>query len=396
MRGKESENSCEICDPCQRQCIKKDLEFANKDSAPNDNATTSTYRTIKMKMSITVVLLTALIGLDKQIIRAEEDGSSATNDDEELGSDDELFLFFMFSLFAFCVSLCGSFLLYISYLDDRIMKLYADKGDLVEGEVIATEFTRGVTDGGIENTGNSSSQKEYFVSVEYGILLSENYPIRIRKQLRVLECDFHADSSGRGNHPCTFGCVPEEEAVASKENPRIEIIASRDSFFKSVQFDHERKLKLLVLPDHHLSALPASCVKRRLSTRYRLYSTTFVVSAFVIAIFCFRLAIGEGGDEASGYFASITGGTPKVNAFLMNVAYVLLALTPILCIHHLLHDAIQYSLERDYFETGGDVIRGGIEDSSLSSRSDFDFAYSRMGLGSQSTGMGLATQSTMT
>ena len=353
-----------------------------------------------MKKSITVVVLTTLVILDEKIIGAEQDDGTS---DGELGSDEQLFLFFMFSFFALCVSLFGSFLLYVSFLDDRIMKLYVDEGNLVEGEVVATEFTRGV-DTDDENMGKWNSEKKHFVSIEYSILLSENYPIRIRKQLRVLESDFfHPGRNSLDSRDNNDRCPSEANAVATKLNPTIEIIATRDSFFKSFQFENGRKLQLLVLSDHHLSALPACQVERRLSTRYRLFSITFVIAAILIAVFCFRLAAPllqqqmyeEEEREASGYIPSIIRGTTILNSLLMNFIIAMLALTPVPCIHHLLHDSIQSLLEGEYFEMGGEVIKCGhaYDDSSLSSRSDVgiynrttsDFRYSRMGLETQST-----------
>lgn len=356
-----------------------------------------------------VILLTTLVVLDEKITSAEQEDIPMTSASEgtnntELGSDEELFLFFIFLFFAICVSLFGSFLLYMSYLDDRIMKLYADEGKLVEGEVVTTEFTRGV-DADNEKLGDYNGQREYFVSIEYSHLLSENYPIRIRKQLRVLECDFFHPGQNpadrHNNDPCSLQCDSKCNGVPPKAKPTmIEIIASRDSFFKSFQFDHGNRLQLLVLPDHHLSALPASQVKRRLSTRYRLFSISFVIAAISIAVFCFHLASphlierihGEEGIEASGYISRIASQTTILNSLLMNFIFAIITLAPIPCIHYFLHDFIQYSLEGEYFEMGGEVIKGGQEDSSLSSRSDFgfhlsrsDFGYSRMGLETQST-----------
>lgn len=334
-----------------------------------------------------ILLLTTIITLvERKAVNAEDEdiytlynnnagnGTRDGTSDDKLGSDEEIFLFFLFSFFAICVSLFGSFLLYVSYLDDRIMKQYADEGDLLEGEVVATEFTRGV-DRDFENTGNAyhNSQKEYFVSIEYSYFLSENYPIRIRKQLRVLEGDFsHPNITDRGNGNST---VPTNI---------IEIIASRDSFFKSFQFDHGRKLELLVLGEHHLSALPARQVERRLSIRYRLFSVSFVLAAISIAVFCFRLAAPLlqqqicGEIEDGGCWLSIIA-----DSFSINLVFIFITLAPLPCIHHLLHELIQQSLEGEYFEMGGEIIKGGQDDSSLSSRSDF--GYNRMDLETQST-----------
>jgi len=277
--------------------------------------------------------------------------------------DDEIFIFSIFVFFAFSVSLFGSILSYVSYLDDRIMKLYVEEGSLVEGEVVATEFTRGVDNSDNEEIGNNvNSQKEYFVTIEYSHLLSENYPIRIQKQLRVLEGDFFhqgANPSGSCNiDPCSFNCTSGHNNIIP--TPRVEIIASRDSFFKSFQFDHGKKLELLVLPNHHLSALPARQVERRLSTRYRLFSLSFVIAAILIAVFCFRLAAP---------LLRVDG----VSSFKINFMFVIIALAPIPCIHYCLHELIQHSLEGEYFEMGGEVIKGGQDDSSLSSNSNFGY-----------------------
>ena len=343
-----------------------------------------------MKKTITVILLTTLVVLDEKIISAEQDDymSTKTDDttDREFGAEEELFLFLIFSFFALCISLFGSGLLYVSYCDDRVMKKYADEGILIEGKVVATEFTRGGDTNAIK-FGNYSSRREYFVSIEYSFLLSENYPIRIRKQLRVLECDF---------------CQPDRNSSCpeNKKNSIIEIIASRDSFFRSFQFDHGKKIQLLVLPDHHLSALPTCQVKRRLSTKYRLFSITFVIIAILIAVFLFRFAVSllwrrtneEEEMETNGFMSK----HPTIlSSLLVNIVFAMLALAPIPCIHYCLHDCIQYSLEEEYFEMGGNIIKGGhdYDDSSLSSRSDFAWSPTPSYFGSKVTG--LETQSTL-
>eukprot|EP00536_Pseudo-nitzschia_multiseries_P006245 jgi/Psemu1/286334/fgenesh1_pg.130_\ len=350
-----------------------------------------------MKKTTTLALFVIFCTLDENATDAEDVTNQGDDGDGQLGLEDEIVLFFLFLFFAFCVSLFASFVCYVSCLDDMIMQQYAEEGELVEGEVVATEFTRGA-DVGVDNLGENmnSSQKEYFVSIEYMILLSENYPIRIRKQLRVLEGDFFHQGQSPTNcgivDPCTFSCDPGNKAVLPTPKQRIQIIASRDSFFKSFQFDHGKMLQLLVMPNHHLSALPARQVERRLSTRYRLYSVSFALAAFSIAIFCFSLAgpllhqlISEGLADGDGYLPSILTAQAPLHSMQVNFLYIMLALTPIPCIHHLLKGQIQQSLEGEYFETGGEVISGGADDSSISSRSEF--GYIGMSLDTRSTFM---------
>eukprot|EP00532_Pseudo-nitzschia_australis_P005210 CAMPEP_0168192812 /NCGR_PEP_ID=MMETSP0139_2-20121125/18249_1 /TAXON_ID=44445 /ORGANISM="Pseudo-nitzschia australis, Strain 10249 10 AB" /LENGTH=354 /DNA_ID=CAMNT_0008116079 /DNA_START=174 /DNA_END=1238 /DNA_ORIENTATION=- len=352
-----------------------------------------------MRKEIIVTVLAIFYALEDNAVSAEEEDYPGTYEDStgagELGLEDEIVLFFMFSFFAFCVSIFGSFLFYVSYLDDRIMTQYAEQGEFVEGEVVATEFTRGA-DSSVDDIGKNVnfSEKEYFVSVEYMFLLSENYPIRIRKQLRVLGGDFFHPGQNPTDcdlvDPCSFPCVPGNKNIEAKARPRIEIVASRDSFFKSFQFDHGKMLELLVMPNHHLSALPARQVQRRISTRYRLYSISFVIAAYSIAIFCFRLAapllqrlLYEGAEEGDSDVSSVITAQGLFHPFQINFVYAMFALAPIPCIHQILHGHIQDALEGEYFDTGGDVIGGGYDDSSLSSTSAF--GYSRTSLEAQST-----------
>lgn len=327
-------------------------------------------------MCISVTVTTLFLGGGKQLlVRAEEDAVISTTGttsykNDTIDHDDELVLFFIFIFFALTVSTFGSFLLYVSYLDDRIMKLYVDEGDPVEGEVVATEFTRGVSnhnyhnDNDNDNDKRSDNQKEYFVTIEYSYFLSENYPILIRKQLRVLEGDFLYQGGANRTDGCNNNSIMTPK-------PTIEIIASRDSFFKSFQYNHGKKLELLVLPNYHLSALPTRQVKRRLSTRYRFFSISFVIAAIFIAVFCYRIAAP---------LVWLDCCAPSNASFLIYTIFVILALAPIPCIHCWLHSLIQNSLEDEYFEMGGEVIQGGYDDSSISSRSDFGYYPSRQEL----------------
>ena len=346
---------------------------------------------------ISSILLTIFFLLEETRAEQENIAYDGTSDGG-LGSDDEIILLFIFLFFAFCVSIFGSFLLYVTYLDDLIMKLYRAEGNIIEGEVVRTEFSTNPNDD-IGIAGNQNIQKRHVAAIEYSIIISETYPLRIRKLLRVLECDLfpqdqHRDISSRNkNNQNVF----DDNTIRSKAGRVVEILVSRDSFFKSCQFDQGRKLPLLVLPNQPLSALPARQVERRLSARYRFSSMGFVIAAILVAVFCFRLATpllahmlhGEDGTETRGYVPSITGGSAIFDSLLMNIFFATLALSPTLCIHHLFYDFLQYSLEKEYFETGADVIKGDQDDSSLSTWSDFRghsfttndyFFYSRMDL----------------
>ena len=273
---------------------------------------------------------------------------------------------FMFSFFALCLSFLGSTMLYVSYIDDRIMKRYADKGTLTDGEVVATELVRGCNTGcnaGCNaDTRNYSGQRDYLVSVHYTCVLSENNRTLIRKKIRALECDF---------------CPPDQTSQCSdsKSNPLIEILCMQDDFFQNCEYDHQgKKVQLLVLPDQHLSALPASQIKRRLSTKSRISSLAFALVSILIAVLCLNLAMPPLWQRIYGEREAETRGLLRLLAF--NLSFVMIALFPVTCIHFLLRDMVQSSLENEYFKAGAKILKGGgYDDSSLSSKSEYTNNY---------------------
>lgn len=303
------------------------------------------------------------------------------------------------------------------------MDLYFDKGLHVEGDVVSTEFARcggggqKCGGGGVGGWGEyENQQKEYLVSVEYNRLLSSTYPVRIRKQLRVMEGElFHPDHPERDqaqrqkrhapvvateserdvtSNPCSVahcGTSIEIDApmksfadcpyAAPKPLIEIEACARKDSFFGTFHFNRGTKLELLVMPNHHLSALPVGHIERRLSHQHRLFSVAIVGVAALIAAVCFRLASqcllemeAEHDQVDNSSYATESG---LVWGWVVYWAFVVLVLAQIPCIHGLLRGTIRQSLEQEYFEVG-ELIKGGQDDSSLSTGSDSFFVYRSM------------------
>lgn len=323
-----------------------------------------------------------------------------------IGAEDQVFLFFIFAFFGIVVSVFGSFLAYVSYVEDEIMKDYVKNGIRIEGDVIATEFTRGV---GRNDEGliKFDSQKEYFVTVEYSLLISANYPVKVRKQLRVMEGEFHIpddpDITQSRSHslfqdPCSTcnSDMDEENCIIALQDPhqptktRIEIVTSTESFFKKMSTCHEKNLHLLALPNHPLSALPARQVEKRISSRHRLYSIMFVVAAITMAIFCYHVgakyllarSLQKSSKSVESFF---TQERPMTRNGLLHLLYLGVALLPLPFIHCCLRDAIQNALQQEYFETG-DIIRGGQDDdTSFSTWNTESLAGFKLSIGSLST-----------
>jgi hypothetical protein len=311
--------------------------------------------------------------------------------DDGIDSQDKFLLFAIFALFGVIVSVCGSLLAYVSFVEDKIMQEYRNHGVRVVGDVVATKFTRGVGNKK-ETMVRFENQREYFVNVQYTMLISATYPIRIRKQIRCLEDDFwYPDqpevnvTSARvsQNHticqdPCFTSKSDMEQGIfeittcSPQQSPKaIEIVTSTDSFIKEFQLCHEKKLQLLVLPCYPMSALTVPQVERRLGARHRLYSILFFVAAVTIAMMCFHLAaqflLGTNTNTSESALMVSSSFLPNErNILLLHSLFLVVALLPIPCVHCSFNGAIRNYLQEEYFESG-DIFKGGVdEDSSLS------------------------------
>ncbi|KAG7363130.1 hypothetical protein IV203_026490 [Nitzschia inconspicua] len=370
----------------------------------------STFRTVFILFTILLLRVTAAGYQDEQNEHTD-DAAKQFN----VSSQDEIFLSFMFVIFGIVISTFGSLLAYVSCCEDAIMQEYRRNGIRVMGDVVTTEFTRGVESSDENALVKFESQREFFVTVQYTVLLSTSYPIRTRKQLRCLENDFwyhehpkvnailpqNSKSNTIFQDPCS--CQSEQEGGAlemslcdGQQSPEgmIEIATSAESFIKKFQVtvSHGKKLQLLVLPSHPLSALPVPQIERRLSSRYRMYSSMFVFAALTIAVFCYALATQflmltrdtEGlshQSEATSWFQV----RPIMRFSLLFILYFVFALLPLPCVHYTLRRSIQSSLHDEYFEQG-DIIKGGLEDdSSLSTWNTDSIGGFKMSVESLST-----------
>lgn len=278
------------------------------------------------------------------------------------------------------------------------------------GDVVSTEFTRGARNSNEDALVQFDSRSEYFVNVQYTVLLSARYPIRIRKHLRCLEHEFWypehqvVSASSKNSQLKTFfqdpcsNCMSDTEHGAPETSPpdqaqsprtRIEIVTSAESFIQKFHFNHRRKLQLLVVPSHPLSAIPVPQIETRLSARYRLYSIMFVLASIAIAVFCYALAtqhlLAPTNASQAVEVSSLFEERSITRNGLLYILFLACALLPLPCVHCALKASIQSSLEDEYFEQG-EIIKGGLEeDSSLSTWNTGSFGGFKMSVGSLST-----------
>jgi hypothetical protein len=345
----------------------------------------------------------------KALAEAENDDDFGNADEDaisqnRIGGDDDVILFFLFVLFGFVVSVFGSLLCYVSFLEDRLMQEYMKEGVRIEGDVVAMEFTRGVGRNE-EALMKFDNEKEYFVTIKYSFLLSGIYPVRVRKQLRLFEGEFiHPDQpefnsphprNNKSNtvfqRPCSPGILEvDDRAFDASLNlkPIIEIVTSNESFCNKFQFGpNGQKVQLLVHPTHPLSALSVRQVERRISAKYRLFSFIFVITATIIAIFCYQLASQFLQEVYSDVMieSSLADERHFSRIRLLHLLLVAVALIPIPCIHYFLNEAISRSLRAEYLESG-EFIKGGQEDdASFSTWNTESMAGFKLSVGSLST-----------
>jgi hypothetical protein len=266
---------------------------------------------------------------------ADDDENTIEATQQQLQNEDGCLMVVMMSLlFALCISFCGSMLGYVSFLDDNLLKRYQEEASVVRADVCSADCVRTVGDGCSGCSDRGTDQREYCATIEYNQIISECYPIRVRKQIRALESDFvDADSS------------PQENDDDEK------------SFFKT-SFLEGKKLDLFVLGGKPMSGFPQKLLERRLSFLYRISSICAIVSTLCLAAFCIYIAVRAMDDAKDQKETTVA----KVAIWIFGMLIAL----EIPITHTFLHEPITQALEDEYFESA-DLTPTGYEESSLSS-----------------------------
>lgn len=311
---------------------------------------------------------------------------------EEFGETDRIIMLIIFMTFAFGIFLFGSLVGYVSILDDSIMRRYKNEGEVVVADVYSVDISRGRNGHGKSCTHRresvddgdgsvASKEVEYVAIVTYTQVLSDNYPVRVRKQVRAMESDFfHPECLNNPKFQPTNDCTKtgDEEAAVDQENliegshdHHIQIIENKLSFLRKCSLESS-KLNLLVLPGRPKSGYPREQVERAQSIRYRLSTVCLVVSNLLLSLFCIKLAIhliSEIQDERMAHIA-----------WTIFAVFVLLTVLQILLVRLLQHKFILCTLEEEYFESG-DFAPIDFDDNSSLSLSFLSLSTSDVNLG---------------
>ena len=311
-----------------------------------------------------------------------EERQLETETEDDFDETDRMIMVVVFLTFAFFIFLFGSFVGYISVLDDRILGRYKCEGEVVIAQVHSVEVARGRNGHGrstnhLHRCASDSdenvadAQIEYIATVFYTQTLSENYDVRIRKQVRAMECDFFASDisvtpkgSPKGsprkdstNTSLDETSVDPENLIEGCHDHQHQIIENEISFLKKCHLESS-KLNLLVLPGKPKSGYPKEQAERAHSIRYRLSTVCLVISNLLLSLFCIKLAIhliSELQDERKALIA-----------WTILTSFILSIVIQIPVIHIVLNKILVGTLEEEYFESGDFTPMEYCDDSTIS------------------------------
>lgn len=265
-------------------------------------------------------------------------------------------------MFGFFIILFGTVIAYFSFMEDSLMRTYIKDGDLIKGDVMSAEFSRGGGQVGAPCS-NKRAIAEYIVFVEYSRKLRSNYDVRVRKQMKAKETDFIKPLIP-GSHAMLASLKDQVEGDKIVERDHVEGIdcdgyvdIGIGPIHQSSTLGRPDEIELYVLPDFPTSALPRRQVERACGYRYRLATFAFVVVVLALAAFCTRIAA-----EALVDMTNPEQGGIEFYAFLFFMGLIVVQ-APV--IHFCLRDLFWSVLQGEYLNEG-DYVPIERDDSSLS------------------------------
>ena len=356
---------------------------------------------------ILIIHLTAMNNSIKFVLAEDENQNNYANEVDdyfenfetyddfvEYNSDDgdnqDWYIIFILSLFfGFCFTFCGSIVGYFSLKEDKLMRDYKNFGQVAQGDIMSAESVR--------NHGmwfNSSLKlNEYLVFVEYTHLLADNYPIRVRKKLRVKESDFrhrerpmsalNIDTSEiMEENLYTADFAYQQNRMSNKKNDRhasCRISIGEESASGPIIGLNKHSsdnfgiigtyvIDVMVLPDFPLSAFPRNSVLRNCGIKYRLMTFALILFELLLAAISAIFAVHTVQNLKDGRNRDI--GWYGIGIFTL----LLILEMPFIVIFF---NSMMEQTLRDEYLTTGEIIASYFDDSTISSASDIFLTMSR-------------------
>eukprot|EP00545_Synedropsis_sp_CCMP1620_P008336 CAMPEP_0119028804 /NCGR_PEP_ID=MMETSP1176-20130426/39558_1 /TAXON_ID=265551 /ORGANISM="Synedropsis recta cf, Strain CCMP1620" /LENGTH=220 /DNA_ID=CAMNT_0006985027 /DNA_START=141 /DNA_END=799 /DNA_ORIENTATION=+ len=141
----------------------------------------------------------------------DDDAYSKSSSD---GDNEEWYMVLVFSLlFGLFITLFGAFIGYFSVLEDSLMRRYKREATSIFANVASSEFARG--GGQVAIFTKQRDNPEYIAFCEYDCKMTENYTVRIRKQLKARQSDFSSNP-----RPGTEGMLLSIKMQVSQEQSK--------------------------------------------------------------------------------------------------------------------------------------------------------------------------------
>jgi len=207
---------------------------------------------------------------------------------------------------------------------------------------------------------------EYSTFVEYDELLRDDFKVRVRKQVKVLDTDFvdknlmpWKDSAGQ--------TLLSSYIAGNAKNKEPALAEATPSSHPVEDMSYNRRyVELYVLPSCPKSGYPAKQVERAIGIKHRLSTVALVIFDILLAAFCIRLA-----SDALEDLQDLDERRYGIYAIAI---FSILFLLELPMIHCVLGSWFATFLLEEYVENGDFLIRDD-DQSTLSSESDMYLSH---------------------
>mmetsp|Transcript_7483 Transcript_7483/g.20852 ORF Transcript_7483/g.20852 Transcript_7483/m.20852 type:complete len:373 (+) Transcript_7483:142-1260(+) len=247
-------------------------------------------------------------------------------------------------VFGLILSFIGLGVVFFSYLENNLLRRYKDEGKIVRGEVMSRQLVRGEQRrNDVDEASRNVDTATFAASIHYFFDLADNYPVKIRKQLKIKEGDLII-GYGKGDT-----CNADNDAGQNrKERGRVPSLidlsaisaSPRDLTKCKSQEYYTESIDLYILPEFLRSGYPKAQVDERTSSHlFRVWTNCVICLPLCMALGCFVYSI------------CVAKGNSNVQVSLLAIVVISLFLE-FWFIKDFLRESFQEALRQEYLESG--------------------------------------------
>ena len=302
---------------------------------------------------------------------ATETNSPSGSEGIAVGSAVESYTLASFAfLFGISISLVSVAIIYISLLEDALLRKFDREGTTVEGQVVAEDLSL------VRHMPQSFSQKgntEYVAQVQYRFHEVNGYTSIVRKHIKALDSDFYQTSKERNERHGSNNIVQLHVELPDDELSESDLCKHFDNGSDVVFQEYppdQQYIQLLFLPGHPHSALPKQQVARELQGKRWLPTAMLGIALVSISGFCVHmglsnaLMVGNNTELATSLMMTLTW--TRLLGLTMAATLALLLVDGLL-INWFCHNLITEALTDGYLEGGEMMVK--MDDETLATMS---------------------------